>query len=269
MIIGYAICDIENKNQKIESAIKHLPANAIEFQRELNIWDVPLLRRIAKNYEFISVHAPTRYVDLSSSNDGMQKRATKKTTESMDIAHDINANLLVLHPVHPAHYEGWSEPRRRHQRRQQFIETFHSAIVPHYIDNSHSYRIAIENIEYSKYPATLEETLELNITLNSMHPVEIVLDIPHIWNSRRMLAENNNLKDKVFGYPWTPEVLHDYVEKFIRHNHDRIAMYHVADFGDNPIRTHDPISKKTIHPELKDSCTIPERQAYYPRNIRP
>ncbi len=248
MIIGYAICDLDKKHDEIEKSLNNIPSNAIEIQREGNSWDLETLRRLTRDYDFISVHAPTRYVDLSSNDPGMLERSKQKTIDSMNLANEINASVFVIHPVH---YEGWVEPKERNDKRNTFIQTFQDQILPHYLDNFHNYTLAIENIEYSKYPATLEETAELHATLSAIHEVGIVLDIAHIWNSRRMLAENPSLSDKVYGYPWTPEVLYDYVEKFIRHNNNNIVLYHVANFGTDPIRTHDPITKETINPELK------------------
>jgi hypothetical protein len=257
MIIGYAICDLDAKHDNIEKSLISIPSNAIEIQREGNSWDNKTLKKVTNNYDFISVHAPTRYVDISSNDKGMLDRSRQKTLKAMQLAHEINANIFVVHPVH---YEGWMEPKERNERRTTFIQTFQDHLVPYYLDNFHNYKIAIENIEYSKYPATLEETAELHATLSGTHPVGIVLDIAHIWNSRRMLAENPHLNDKVYGYPWTPEILHDYVEKFIRHNEDNIVLYHVANFGTEPIRTHDPINSDSINPELQKLIPILKRK---------
>ncbi len=248
MIIGYAICDLDQNNTDLARTLKKLPANAIELQKEGNSWGKDQISKSTKKYDFISVHAPTRYTDLSSMDPKMLEYSQKKTIETMNLANEINAHTLVIHPVH---HEGWLEPKDRIHKKNIFLSTFENVLVPHYLDNFHEYRIAIENIEYSKYPATLEETGELHAALNTIHPVGIVLDIPHIWNTRRILAENEHLEDKVYGYPWTPEILYDYVEKFIRHNKEHIDLYHIANFGENPVRTHDYIARDKIHPELE------------------
>lgn len=247
-IIGYAVCDLDKTREDIRRIKTSLPGRAIEIQREGKIWTLPMLIDATENYEFISVHAPTRNTDISSRDDMKLEYSRNKTIESMDIAHGIGADILVLHPVH---YEGWLEPNDRNKKRNIFLDTYEHVIVPYYLDNFHDYHIAIENIEYSKYPATLEETEELHKAMNSIHPVGMVIDIPHIWNSRRILSENPHLEDMIYGYPRTPEVLYEYVEKFIKHNHDNILMYHIANYGTNPIRTHDPITEDTVHPDLK------------------
>lgn len=245
-MIGHAITDMEEKNKDLSNTLKQLGAKAVEIQKEKKIWADKKIKELTKNYEFISVHAPTTATDISSVNQKLRERSIAKTLTSMNLANELNADVLVIHPVH---YEEFIQPKDRIWKRNLFMDSYENLIVPYYLENQHKYKIGIENIEYSKYPATLEELAELQAATSAIHPTGMVIDIAHIWNSRRILEENDYLKEKVYGYPRTPEILFEYVAEFIKNEKSKILMYHVGNFGVNPIRTHDPLID--VHPELK------------------
>ncbi len=266
-MIGYAICDLDDIHKNLEHSVRNLKTKIIEIQKESNQWSEEEIITLARKYSFISVHAPTNNVDLSSLNEEVRKRSIQKTIKSMDLANKINADVLVIHPIH---YEEFIQPEDRMWKREQFMDSYEHHLVPHYVDNGHKYALGIENVEYSKYPATLEELAELHASTSAIHKTGMVIDIAHIWNSRRILAENEYLKDVILGYPRMPEILFEYVREFIKNNKDKILMYHVGNFGINPVRTHDPLNKeinvelRKILPLTKDKPVILEiyRQDY-------
>lgn len=259
-MIGYAISDMEEQHNDIEHSLSVLGSKVIEIQKEVKVWDNKIIKQAVKNYDFISVHAPTFNTDISSVNQKTRERSIAKTLTSMNLANQIKADVLVMHPVH---YEEFISQKDRIWKRDLFMDSFENLIVPYYQENQHNYKIGIENIEYSKYPSTLEELAELQAATSAIHPTGMVIDIAHIWNSRRILAENEYLKDTVYGYPRNPEILVEYIAEFVKHEKSKILMYHVANFGVDPIRTHDALTDinsdlKRLLPLLKDKPIILE-----------
>ena len=246
--LGYALSDVVKEHEDLAYTIERLGSfNVLELQPENFIWDCNSTKYLTDRISFKSIHAPSDGLDLSSDNSHLKYESILKTIDSMDLADNIGAQTLVIHPVNNMHLN----PQERLIRKEFFLTTLAENIAPHYIKNNHSYSICLENIEYPKYPATLEEALTLNAEASTIMPVRMVLDIPHVWNSIRILNENPDYyKDWTHGFP-IEESFEKYLRTFIEKHDDKIGIYHIAGFGTDPIRTHDPIRENTLNEEYK------------------
>jgi endonuclease IV len=247
-LIGYAVCDICPQATNLSNALIDLgEVEVIELQKESNIWNIRSARNLLSNYMYLSIHSPNKDIDLSSPERTMQKHSYKKTIKTMDLANRISADALILHPINNQNLS----PEKRIQHRDVFLNVWKNILVPHYNRNRHKYTVCIENIEYPKYPATLEELSELQKDTSITLPTSLTLDIAHIWNTRRILIEQQDLFNAVGRPQSLKHSLFQYVTEFISKHNEDIELYHMANFGEDPIRTHDPITDGNINPELK------------------
>lgn len=247
-LVGYAISDCNQHQVQLAQTLNYLaPFNVIELQPERNLWNVDeaLPRIMACPYR--GVHAASDNLDLSNPLALRREEAIRKTLASMDLAHLIHAQVLVLHPVNSNAHLSWEE---RMLHRDIFLQVFQTALVPHYHHGRHAYTICLENLEYPKLPASLEEFIDLFHACSAIHPVGMVLDIPHIWNTRRIIMENPQLQ-RHFNLGNLERGLVDYVTHFLSHYQPYIKMFHLANFGTHPVRTHDPVTRGEIHPDLR------------------
>ena len=248
MPIGYAVSDCNPREKILANLLESLnPLEAVELQPELGYWNIEQAIDQLKACPFRTVHAPTRDLDLSTPYTAKHELAIRRTLEQMDLAARVDAHLFVIHAVHAGYPLDFEE---RYHRRRVFLNTYRKVLVPYYRNNKHQYQFCVENIEYSKFPATLHELIQLQDDCFEIQPVGLVLDVPHIWNTRRMIFEDESLIQE-FGDTMQDHDLVQHVSQFIDRHLDRISLFHLANFGVNPIRTHDPITPTTIHPELK------------------
>lgn len=253
MLAGYALCDVAESQVNLEDALKGLgKSDVVELQPERFIWDMEKARPYLNNMKFISVHAPSGGLDLASKDSKLRYETVLETIKTMDIAHDIGAKDLVLHPVNNM----YNDPKERLEQKAIFMQSFRD-LLDYYEKQGHAYKICVENLEYPKYPATLEETLMLQDEVSKIHDGGMVIDIPHIWNTRKILREDpKRYIDWTNGYPNDEEKLGDYVRKFLERNEDKIVLYHIAGFHDgDKVVTHGPIrtdDMNTEYYELRD-----------------
>lgn len=247
-LVGYAISDCNQHQVHLGDTLKYLaPFNVIELQPERNLWDLDEALPRLLECPYRNVHAASDRLDLSTPLAIRREEAIRKTLASMDLAHLIHAQVMVLHPVNTDGLLSWEE---RMLHRDIFLNVFETALVPHYQRCGHKYTICIENLEYTKLPASLEEFSDLFHACSAIHPVGIVLDIPHIWNTRRMILENPQIQ-RHFNMSNLQLGLVEYVTRFLQHYRPYIKMFHLANFGTHPVRTHDPITFAEIHPDLR------------------
>ncbi|NLX04326.1 MAG: TIM barrel protein [Phycisphaerae bacterium] len=247
--VGFAISDCNPQQRNLLEVLEFLnPADGVELQPEFGIWDVDAAMDLLCRCPFRTVHAPSNGIDISTPTEPKGEDDIRKTLASMDFAHRVGAGAFVIHPVNAEYPLNLDE---RQHRRRVFLHTFRNQIVPHYRDRGYTFDLCLENIEFSKYPAMLEELIELQETCSQWAPVKVVLDVPHIWNTRRIVQENEDRRRAMYQ-PSLDVGLVEQVAGFIEQYRDRIAFYHLANFGVDPVRTHDPITPTKIHPELKE-----------------
>ncbi len=246
LLIGYALSDVVEEHKDLKRILESFSVpDTLELQPENFLWDVDKAKDYLKKTDFLSVHAASADLDLSSPDAEERYRSILATIKSMDLADYVGADTLVVHPINNMHLN----PQERLQRKLNFLQTLKYDITPHYFDNNHKYRICLENIEYPKFPSTMEETLILTEEASNFIDAGMVIDVPHIWNSRRILNENPNYyKEWTSGFP-NNEELSDYLNTFIDKYEDKIGLYHIAGFGDGPVRTHDPLDDEFIRRE--------------------
>lgn len=240
LLIGPAIGEFENENLK--NAIEGY--SVVELQLTNFQWTVDdALADLAKK-DYISVHNASRDIDLSSANEQFRQQSIVVTKQGMDFAYKVNSNTLVLHPVNNMHLN----PTQRLESVVRFMKSFEE-LKSYYEKENHQYTMCVENLEYPKYPATLEETLDLQKRTST----GIVIDVPHIWHSRDILLENPDYyRNLTLGFPFA-ESLNEDLTTFLESNSELVTLFHVAGFGHKPLRTHAPIYKElnSIYVDLR------------------
>lgn len=241
--VGYALSDVVEEHENLRNILEltSLP-DTLELQPEKFLWNLNEAKDYLDKVKFLSVHAPAANLDLSSHDQRERYESILATLKGMDIANELDANTLVIHPINNMHLN----PQERLQRKNKFLEVFQNDIAPHYSQNGHRYKICLENIEYPKLPSTLEETLILTEEASKFMDAYMILDVPHIWNSRRILRENPDYyRELTPGFPGD-ESLETYFNNFVEKYDDKIALYHIAGFGENPVETHNPITEELV-----------------------
>ena len=245
-LIGYALSDTVEEHLDIKRAIDVLKPNMLELQLDNFTWNFKNYIDDLRNLEFISVHAPSMNLDLSSDNEELSKKTISKTIIGMNVADFIGASTYVIHPVNNM----FLDPVQRIRNKDKFKDIMTNSILPYYTANNHKYKICLENIEYPKYPSTLEESIELVRSFKEQsNNVKMVMDIPHIWNSIRILNENPERYTQLTnGYPIKTNFI-EYIKKFIEENSADIGLFHMAGFGENPVQTHNPLYGEFLNEE--------------------
>ena len=245
-LIGYALSDTVKEHLDITKAIDVLKPSMLELQLDNFAWNFTNYIAHLKNLEFISVHAPSMDLDLSSEDEALSKESLSKTIKGMEIANFVGASTYVIHPVNNM----FLDPVQRIRNKDKFKEIMTNSILPHHIDNNHKYKICLENIEYPKYPSTLEESIELvKFFKDKSDCVKMVMDIPHIWNSIKILNENPEKYTQLTnGYPIKTDFI-KYLKRFIEDNSEDIGLFHIAGFGENPVQTHNPLYGEFLNEE--------------------
>ena len=243
--VGLALTGAEQRNYDIRKVIAELhPVSFFELQPEDMIWRYEDFYPLGDKK--FNVHAPTKGIDISSPDYDHRRKSIDYTIGAMNLANYVNAGFFVLHPVHQ---EGYFDPSERRRRRDIFLGSF-SEIAAYRRENSHAYTLCLENVEPMKYPATLEELEE---AAELCGDTDMLLDIPHIWNTQRVLQ---NQSDVLGNVPGLEEIrsqdLVRYIRAFLAKQSDRVPYYHVANFGDSPVRTHDPLNRNSLNPLLRD-----------------
>ncbi|MEK6874979.1 MAG: hypothetical protein AABX52_04485, partial [Nanoarchaeota archaeon] len=103
--------------------------------------------------------------DLTHPDDSIQQLAIWKYKSLMNLADVINATSFVMHPIPIIETpKGWfGMPYRlsdRRERKNRFYESM-STLFSYYRDQGFIFPMLIENLEFPKFPATLEECVEM------------------------------------------------------------------------------------------------------------
>ncbi len=177
------------------------------------------LQKFFKEIE-LRVHLPAlaRPLILDPTN-FLERRMITRISEDiyrgMTIAKNLNATSILIHPGQlyeknnpiglnekleildfqlPRYWERWEE-------RKQFPKNINTNIEQIIKEGKPSERILLENLEYPRYPCSLEEMLKLKIYNG------IVLDIPHLLHSIFLVFERFGIGTKSANVDATREVL--------------------------------------------------------------
>ena len=243
--IGYALSDTVGEHRRLKKTLEELKPEMIELQLDDFVWDFDEAYEELQKVGFISVHSAAKGIDISSEDVRTMDYSLRRTLRSMDIAKELGADILVMHPVN----DMYLDPVQRLRAKDRFRDMFSGTITNYHKDNGHEYTICLENIEYPKYPATFEEAEGLleDVAKNGM--VKLAIDIPHVWNIRRILREDpERYRPLTNGFP-DDERLDGHIRRFIERRRENIGIYHIAGFGEDPVRTHDLIYRDSINSE--------------------
>jgi len=167
---------------------------------------------------FLGVHQPIVEIDVVDN----QRRAhsIEQIKRTMALAAIIKADYFTNHLQTVDHWDGIAA------RRSQ-IETSLDAfdkLWAHHSRSGYNFPMLIENLEYPKYPATINEIMEIVEYLHLKVPIPsgIVLDIGHLWRSRELIKlapEEQSTGDESFT---------DYLEATLAAVGSNIKVFHIT-----------------------------------------
>lgn len=231
--IGFAPSDIANNiNPKfrLPSAISSLSAFAIrecsglELELEDN-FDIGDYRK-PSDLVFLGVHQPSTGVDVNDKDTRIE--SIEKIQQSMLMAQKINADYFT---VHLQTVDRWQGEESRKYLAQESLGVF-DKLLDFYHTEGLNFPIYIENLEYPKYPATIEEiqqTLEFIAERPGLQG-GVVLDAGHLWRTRNLMAENH-IDHNGQDWPYSK-----YLSKALDEIDDNIKVFHLTGCGG--YRTH-------------------------------
>ena len=228
--------------------------------------------------------------DLSEPDSGLRQVSLTKYKNMMELGQALNINTFVMHPS--AHRWIGDLPHRKH-RISIFYDSFRD-LCRHYRGRGYGFDIAIENLEFDKFPSTAEELGDAwfhcsNIAEQeeiSRDRIKICLDIQHLRHSLKIINEQGNyprfshtpgIDGLVLGFPnihrkflgvsynacweslkWDSyDMGHDFLSRYGQF----IKVIHTAGNEDNASATHGNIA---YHP---DSHHIPYWSLHHRRAI--
>ncbi len=184
--VAQVVCDIGMENGDVHRVWQELlePYQGIcslEYQVELrsSLDDFEQIPRFnLKKDGYIGVHQPTSQLDIISAEYGERSLALNLAKKGLELAHHLGADYYV---VHPTTSDNWVDRGGQQRQAHQWIFELYNygklkKLTP---------RICVENLEYPKYPATLEELLYLLSYLSSegMDDVGLIFDVAHHWHN--------------------------------------------------------------------------------------
>lgn len=142
--------------------------------------------------------------DLSDPDERLRNLAIQKYKSVMTLAKVVEATSFVMHPSSVDSPNGqWlgmaDKLQERRDRKQRFFESLNELLV-YYKEQGFHFPIAIENLEFPKFPATNEEFTEFltkGRTLAAAHglPPETIglcFDFQHMRHSYKIINEQQN-----------------------------------------------------------------------------
>lgn len=246
MLIGFAFSDVHFVPKKILEDVVELQPETKELYT-----NTPTI-----NSHVISVHAPSIGRDLSSPHPEFRKFAVREVKEGIKFAGTINASFFVVHPTQFYEYNNklgikappgyrydisyfWFHPFARNYVVDYFLESL-CELVEYCARNKWKLTFLLENLEYPKFPALPDEIISIydkvRTSCNSLR-IGIVLDMPHLWHSIRILREAHRLSNNV-TFENAVEILLDEIRQ-------EIHLIHLAGCYDH--KTHEPIIYKKAY----------------------
>jgi hypothetical protein len=191
--IGFAPSDIANNinpRYRLPEQIHLLSEFAIKeqcgFELEMEeSFAMPGFKK-PEGMSFLGVHQPSGGVDINDVD--KKQESISKIKDSMLMAQEIDAEYFT---VHLQTKDRWHGERERKEHISVGLEVF-DELANYYRKNNFNFTVNVENIEYPKYPATVEEIEELSTFLDGYSDINtgIVLDIGHLWRTRNLMNEN-------------------------------------------------------------------------------
>ncbi len=262
-MIGFAISDIGNKFFDLfyEEKVIELQPESLEL--------LGIIKERKDNLSFLSMHLPCQGNDITSFIESFRKRSVKRVKEVMKYANSLNANVVVLHPGHiydsnNAVYRFdnpytesyfWNNLNDRFKLKEKLIKSLKDLFNFYNISNF-SFYIGIENLEFPKLAFSLNELKEIFIYAKDIasnfsmeDKIKVVIDIPHLWHSRKLVLENyyklpSSITSQVFPLFDQYKYLSSLYEYFSK---DEICLFHLAHCIGH--KTHEKIPLKEIFNE--------------------
>ncbi len=157
----------------------NLEGIGIELQPELYyLTDLPEGLIFHSRHPFIGVHQPCHGRDVLSPDIHKASASRHDTETAMAIANNIGAEYFVIHPVQ---IDNWVQRVEQRQVATQYVKE----VIEHKKQKGYSFKLCVENLEYPKYPSTLEEMITLLSDINTSESPEITLlfDVAHHWHN--------------------------------------------------------------------------------------
>lgn len=198
----------------------------VELQPEGNLIQDSIWRSfpemITQN-RFLGVHQPNWERNLIDSNTENAKRGLQETYRALDLAEKLGAAYFVVHLLSR---DDWQSDRVG--QIEKGLTAFETLADYHRAKGYHT-RLCIENLEYPKYPADLEETLGALHRLSSVSEgVGLVVDVAHLWHNWVWLMKGISGHDGMMNQASFEEVLKEYLHHVGRDYLQVIEGFHIA-----------------------------------------
>ncbi len=227
IFFGFAPSDIANNinpHYRLPEGLLSLNntanSNGLGYELELedNFENIP---DIKDRPVFLGVHQPSRDVDVIDYQH--REQSVEKIKRAMNMAHTITADYFT---IHLQTIDRWEDLSRRPNDNKLSLEVFNE-LTNYYAEQRHKYPMLIENLEYPKYPATIDEINEVvsYLSKSGSTPNGIVLDVGHLWRTRNIMAENN------FHHSGDDLVFTDYLKKTLDTVGSEIKVMHITGCG--------------------------------------
>jgi hypothetical protein len=243
---------------------------------------VDIILREVRDRPFVSFHSSDGVYDprqnkvvtsdLSEPNDGLRQLAITQYRNMMTLADALDSDVFV---IHPGAYRNWlGDLGHRKHRIDVFYQSFRDLIKTQ-VARDARFQIAIENLEFDKFPATVDELVNIwwncaNIAEQEgadRNRIKMCLDLQHLRHSLKVINEPanyprlshtpniddllkgfSNVHRKLFGisYNWCWKSLHydpfDIVADFLANNVGNVRIVHTAGNDNSISETHGPVN---------------------------
>lgn len=179
----------------------------------------------------IYVHQPCKDMNIIDTLPYKAKQSIETTKQGMILASEMCGKSYVIHFIQ---LDDWHNTQRELQIERAW-EVFRE-LSAFYMEKNFSFPLCIENLEYPKYPSTVQETLECyEKCLSICSKTKLVIDLSHFWRSRYLIRENEQrCKGKIPDFEQQKLPFHEYLSYFFETiPQEYIEYYHVAGCKDS------------------------------------
>lgn len=177
-----------------------------------------------------TLHAPTRDINLVSTNPGIRKESLKQTLEALEIAYSLGVGVVTIHPGH------------RSSSKDRSDSCFHAQLNAFEKIGKKAQELGIfigVEVMENKPEELIVEPHEMNLFLDTLDLdcVGATLDIAHAATSWKGQITTNTLLERIIGYM-----------KSLK----RIRNVHLSNFDSNHV--HLPLARGTfdLYPILSE-----------------
>ncbi len=170
---------------------------------------------------FLGVHQPTKGIDVLSDQNRHQRHSVKHIQQAMDLAGHLAADYFTIHLQTVDRH--WANERARGRQAAASLEVLEELLRYHQ-KNQFEFAMLVENLEYPKYPATLEEISDVAAILADKEdiPTGILLDVGHLWRSRTLIKEAHH------KWPGGNQTYDTYLDGVLKAVGQHIRAFHVT-----------------------------------------